>query len=531
MLVDGFTRQDPGYIDNPVRGVDGLNKSHTYGAHVAFLWHPSDALSFKLGAFFQRSTGDGTNDVDVLPGLGPYDQNYIAGSGHFERTSQLYNGTLKYQFGAFELTSVTGYIWTGFHDVVDSSSRGLAAFAQYGIPGTDFNGFGQPGLLVPESAHSSSFSQEIRLTTRIGSVVDVLVGGFYNYAFGLFGENFLSANPVSGEVAGNFGYVGFAGAARSYAAFGNLTFHLTDQFQVQVGARQAYDHSYNYGTVFAGVLNSLYGFPTNDPTISPAPSGKCDKLTFLISPQYKFSRDMMVYARVASGYAPGAANPSVNGIPPVSKPDTVMNYEVGAKADLLDHKWSLDASVYHIEHEDIQQGLYSDEAKIFYVGNSGAASSDGVELSTEVRPATGLHVTGWASWNRSKLKDIPASTDLASYEGQELPFSPRFSANLSIEQLFPLGESITGFAGAGVTYIGSRRDAFIGGGQDRLVFPAYAKTDLHVGTNYGDWTARLYANNVTNRRGIINGGPSTLIPYSFYYITPRLIGLQISRKF
>jgi hypothetical protein len=36
---------------------------------------------------------------------------------------------------------------------------------------------------------------------------------------------------------------------------------------------------------------------------------------------------------------------------------------------------------------------------------------------------------------------------------------------------------------------------------------------------------------VANKRGIINGGPSTLIPYAYYYITPRLIGLQFTRDF
>jgi outer membrane receptor protein involved in Fe transport len=488
-------------------------------------------LSWKLGAFVQQSRGGGTDDVDLGPGLGPYDQNYVAGAGPFQRESQLYTSSLKYKVGTFELTSVTGFIWTGFHDSFDGTTDGLVPYAEYGIPGTGFNGFGEAGLVQPETAHSSSFSQEIRASTQIGQIVDVLLGGFYNYAYGVYGQNLLSTNPATGAVAGDFSFIGFGSAARSYAGFANLTFHVTDQFQVQVGGRQEYDYTYSYGTDFAGPGNPEFGIATPALTVLPAPNGRSQKFTYLVTPQYKFSPDFMVYARVATGYAPGQANPSDPGIPPDSKPDTVIDYEVGTKADLLDHRLTFDASVYHIKHDNIQQGLFSEEAKLYYYGNSGSARSDGLELSSELRPVTGLSVAGWVAFNESKLTDIPASSGLATYLGQALPFSPKWSGNLSIDQDFPVGASVTGFAGAAVTYLGSREDAFTGGGQDRLVFPAYTKTDLHAGAKYGDWTVRLYANNVTNRRGIINGGPSTLIPNSYYFITPRVIGLQVTRKF
>jgi outer membrane receptor protein involved in Fe transport len=466
----------------------------------------------------------------VEPGLGPYDQNYVAGVGPYLRESQLYDATVKYKVGTFELTSVTGFVWTGFKDTFDGTTSGLVPYAQFGIPGTGFNGFGQAGMATPETAHSTSLSQEFRLSTQIGQFMDVLVGGFYNYAYGEFGENLLSTNPTTGAVAGDFVFVGFGSAARSYAAFVNLNFHFTDQFGVQVGGRQEYDRTYSYGTTFAGPGNPIFGIPTAAPTVLPSPNGKSQKFTYLVTPQYKFSRDVMVYARVASGYGPGQANPVDAGIPPTSKPDTVIDYEVGTKIDLLDHKWSVDASVYHIKHDDIQQGLFSEQAQIYYTGNAGSARSDGLELSTEVRPVTGLRVSAWVAWNESKLS-IPASSALADYEGQELPFSPKWSGNLSIDQDFPVAASVTGFAGASVTYLGRRRDAFTGGGQNRLVFPAYTETDVHGGINYGDWTARLYVNNATNRRGLINGGPSTLIPDSYYYITPRTVGLRVSKKF
>jgi iron complex outermembrane receptor protein len=198
----------------------------------------------------------------------------------------------------------------------------------------------------------------------------------------------------------------------------------------------------------------------------------------------------------------------------------VTDYEVGTKVQFFDRKLSFDASVYHIKHDDIQAGIFSEEAKIYYSGNAGSARSDGIELSTELRPITGLLVASWVAFNDSKVS-IPPSSALAYANGGPLGLSPKWSGNLSLDQDFPVGASVTGFAGAAVTYIGNRSQAF----------PAYTRADLHAGINYGDWTTRLYINNAANRLGLINGGPSTLIADSYYYITPRTIGVNVSRKF
>ena len=42
--------------------------------------------------------------------------------------------------------------------------------------------------------------------------------------------------------------------------------------------------------------------------------------------------------------------------------------------------------------------------------------ANGVELSADLRPVTGLHLSGWVAWNESKLTDVPASSGLAARE-------------------------------------------------------------------------------------------------------------------
>src|SRR5581483_7377238 len=98
--ASAFTREDPGYIDNPILGIRGVNKTVAYGAHLALLWRPSDAFSLKISALAQQTKAGGSSDVDIsalasapevgypLPPLGDLQQDYIPGAGQFRTEVQ-----------------------------------------------------------------------------------------------------------------------------------------------------------------------------------------------------------------------------------------------------------------------------------------------------------------------------------------------------------------------------------------------------------------------------------------------------------
>jgi len=84
MRASAFTRQDSGYIDNPVLGVNGVNEDHVSGGRLALLWRPWDNMSAKFSALYQDFKGDGQNDVDMptagypqTTGLSGLQQNYL----------------------------------------------------------------------------------------------------------------------------------------------------------------------------------------------------------------------------------------------------------------------------------------------------------------------------------------------------------------------------------------------------------------------------------------------------------------------
>ena len=80
--------------------------------------------------------------------------------------------------------------------------------------------------------------------------------------------------------------------------------------------------------------------------------------------------------------------------------------------------------------------------------------------------------------------------------------------------------------------MGARLGSFAaaGGPPDRQVYPACARTDLRVGARFDSWTLNLFVNNVTDRRGLLQGGLGYTPPFAFQYITPRTAGLSAVKR-
>jgi outer membrane receptor protein involved in Fe transport len=242
----------------------------------------------------------------------------------------------------------------------------------------------------------------------------------------------------------------------------------------------------------------------------------------------------MLYARFASGYRPGGTNLGAPGAPPTYAPDKTQNYEVGVKGDFLDHRLSVDASLYYISWKDLQMQLFLPNS-LTYEANGSGAKSEGLEISLQSRPLSGLTLSGWFAYDNAVLTQaFPANGPAYGVPGTRLPNSSRFSGNLSVEQVFPLGTSATGFVGAMASYMGDREGLFTGSPgvpAPRQLYPAYTKTDVRAGVKYDAWTVNLYATNVFDKRGLIAGGLGYFLPTAFTTIPPRTVGVSVSKVF
>jgi iron complex outermembrane receptor protein len=534
MRASGFYRTDPGHIDNPVLGINGINRDDAYGAHVSALWRPSGDYSVKLSALWQRIKAFGSSDVDIQTdgypqtyALRGFQQSYLPGVGGFERTFQAYSATVSGKFGGATLTSVTGYNINEYRDSWDASFLlGPVAQAVYGPTVT-----GSPAI---DDNRTGKFSQEMRLSGHASGWFDWLLGGFYTYENSKYTVDYRAA-LASGDVVGDGATIYFPTTYREYAAFADLTVHFTDQFDVQVGGRESEIHqtfSQIETGAFAPVLTGL-----NPPVITQEQGASSNAFTYLLTPRFKVSKDLMLYARLASGYRAGGVNPQVGGpngsVPAKYDPDKTRNYEIGAKGDFWGHRLTFDSSLYYIDWRDIQVTEFANGYG--YVANASNAKSQGAELSITLAPVAGLKLSAWGAWDNAVLKSpLPATATVYGAAGDRLPYNPRFSGGFSIDDRFPLTPRVSGFAGTTISYVGDREGEFTSAPPvppGRQNYPSYTRTDLRAGVYVDSWSISLYVNNLTDRRGVLAGGIGSFPPFAFTYIQPRAMGISVTKTF
>jgi iron complex outermembrane recepter protein len=525
--ASAFTHEDPGYINNPVLHVDGINEERVSGGRVAAKWQPSDSFSVLVSALYQETKGDGANDVErptpgypQTTGLGDLQQNDLVGTGWYDRVAEAYSAVLTAKFGQATLTSLTGFGSDYFRDSFDGSyGTGPLTEALYG---PDYS-----GANVLNRSRVNKVTEELRLATPMTSYVDWLVGVYYTHEDSAFSEDILGVNPSNAAVGGTALYISFPSTYDEYAGFANATIHFTDAFDIQLGGRES--------KIEQGINETEQGDLLHGATLSiPSPDADATSFTYLVTPQYKFTPDLMVYARLASGFRPGGVNVQAlpgAGTPADYGPDKTQNYEIGIKSEFLDHKLTVDASIYRINWKDIQIQLENPQTLGDYTTNGGEAKSQGLELEFQARPITGLTVQGWVAWDDAVLtEDFPADSTAYGKAGDRLPGSSRFSANLGADQGFPLWAQWDASVGATVSYVGDRLGVFMPTSV-RQDLPAYTRTDLRAAVTHDTWAINAALTNVTDARGILSGGLGAFPPFGFYVIQPRTFSLSVAKKF
>ena len=524
--VSGFSREEPGYIENIQNGQRAVNRIDVDGGYFAALWRPSETFSAKLSALLQDNTGHGASTADNS--LGILQQMALPGSGTYRDSVQLYTLNLTARYDDFDLKSISGYSVHTIHDDEDAS-YGFGPLFESGIPGTGFNGYGVSGSAFIDNVATRKFSEEIRLSSS-NRWLSSLFGVFYTREESRFAQDNYAENAANGAVVATFLTATWPTSYEEYAGFANLTFHLTNRFDVQLGGRESQNRQ-TYSEVDSGPYALL--FEGTDPLINPQVTTKDNSFTYLVTPRYEVSQDLMLYARLTSGYRPGGPNPTCTAfdVPCHFGPDSTRDYELGVKGQAMAETFSYDVSIYDIEWKNIQTQVLAPCNCVTIFTNAGGARSKGAELSTEWRPLSRTLVSASIALNDAVLTQaFPATSLIAAAPGDRLPNSSRFTANSSVEQTFPLADSLTGIVGGTLSYVGNRETLFVGAGQTRDQMPGYAEANLHVGLKHGSWQLNSYANNVANRRGILNDSSVPGFPF-IQYIVPRTVGLSVWKTF
>jgi len=91
------------------------------------------------------------------------------------------------------------------------------------------------------------------------------------------------------------------------------------------------------------------------------------------------------------------------------------------------------------------------------------------------------------------------------------------------------------FVGGSLSYVGDRLGGAQYTGTPRAHLPAYAQMDLHAGLKYQTWTITAFVKNVTDKRGVLDGGVDYQYifpdPNTYTFIQPRTVGLNLAKTF
>lgn len=526
--LSGSTRLDPGYIDvpsfisDPDHGKRGINETQASGAWISALWKPSELLSAKFSALFQHNDTRGASMTDIT--LGDLQARTTRQPGRSRDTIQLYSATVNAKLGKWNLTSVTGY-----------SIRRYAPFADGGDPPwlPTVSTFGVPNISFDYTQPTKKFTQEVRFSAPLGDRLDWLIGGFYNDENSPAYEFITARDAYTGDSVGSWLHLETPATFKEYAAFTNLTVHVTSRFDVDIGGRES-KNKQTYSSVGTGPwYPTLLLLPS--PQVIPEKRSEDSSFTYVFAPRFRISDDASIYARMASGYRPGGPNsiPGSVNVPQTYGPDKTISYETGLKGSFIDHTVAFDASIYYIDWKDIQIAVYDPLTLTQYNTNASRARSQGVEVSMEWRPASFFKIAGSFAYSDAELTEgFPIDSPVSGAPGDRLPFSGRLSGNISVSSEFPISSNVDGFAGASISYVDDRTGSFRTTGAPRAEYPAYSQVDINGGARFGEWTTNIFVNNVTNRRGVLNGGADGFPGInSYYFILPRTIGWSISKDF
>ena len=523
----------PGYIDDVQTGTKDDNAVTQQGARLGLLWTPNDKLRVELNAIYQRVDANGLDEVALDPTtLRPLtgelqDNSYVAQPFHKDIT--LLSGRATYDFGFADLTSVTSYEDSNLKQVTDTTR----------VFGPLVTAIGGPDpTLAPENQtiQLQKYTEEVRLASKPSTTFEWLLGGFVTYEHTSLFQNVPLEN-ADGTTITPFASPALGGATvysplalisvpsiyREYAAFGDVTFHLTPQLDLQGGLRYSYN-SQNFGQVTAGSLEA----PENATGHSSQ-----GVVTFSVSPSYRITSDVNAYVRIASGYQPGGPNVALPGVPPTVAADTLTNYEVGLKTQFFDHRGTFNIAAFYDTWNNIQVTALS-AASISYVANGGQAKSEGVEAVGSLVPVPGLTIGGTFDYTYAVFTGTVPS--IGAVDGSPLPQTPRYSGSVQASYRHAFINDWTYQFGGGLRLQGSRYSAV---NYTSLLYrePAYGALDLNASVQNDRYTVRLYVKNVTDARTYDAYGASlsaltgTPPQVSGILIQPRTIGLAVDAKF
>ncbi len=548
LRVTGGYKHDGGFVRNLITGDKVAGGSRTYNIRGKLRWKPGNADIILGGQFYDTRAylsslvALARNDDTcfacnlapgvVRPSVGFYETQAVSTIQPVRTRYYGANLSMTFDMGNFTLSSVTTFRQ---QKTADSSSD------------QDYTPLPLFEFAVPRSG-GKSYTQDLQVSSKLEGKFNYLFGlsylhdkGFFNPAFlgNFFGGDF---NPATAA--------GFKNTAttKSYAAFLEGYYNLTDELKVTVGGRYTYEDRSGRGETNAK-LAAAFGLPG-------AFSFDLHTSQRAFTPRFVLAWDngpTNIYYSFTRGFkAGGFPGPYAAPVAPV-QPEKIFSHEIGIKQSFLNNRAHLNTAVFYAKNKNQQVQTLDLNSGGTLTGNAGAMENYGVEAEAQITPINGLKLGLSGSWQHARYKPFhnaalvcynpalntptapgatlfPCPIDLS---GTVPPFAAEWSGSVNASYNFAVGSWTAQLAGL-ATYR-SAIDFLPGaGGQlradhDNQLFLVNASG--YVSPPGENLRVGFYANNVFNKA--YPAYVQTAQPYGVYYnaARPRTYGLRLEYAF
>ena len=404
-----------------------------------------------------------------------------------------------------------------------------------------------------EPRERKSNSTEVRFATTLDSPVNFVVGAFRQQtsmnlavdvlttdAMGLATGPFSSANSADALTYPGVGDTFFGRTdhkeTQQWAGFGQASWKITDRWTAEAGARYFTENLTGYQVQ----THPFGGFPPGSPTNVPIydPNESFNKVTWMGNLSYRFGPQALLYATVATGFRSGGLNSLSEPFEPVPKayaPDSLTNYELGVKGNLLRGYLQYQVDGYLIHWNNMQVQLTTPDGAFVYQGNAGTAEVKGAEFDFKARPVRYLTASVAGSYQDAYLTQGASALQkqlnpTLGVTGDKIPNVPDFQFNVMLDYTRPLVGNWIGSVGMNLSYRGAV-NSYFASNPFNLPLKAYTLTNLRAGVIYRRWSVTLFAHNVTNERAQVSAINSTQDPHALLTVQPRTVGITVTRRF
>lgn len=576
LRVVGWYRKDAGYIDNipgsrtyPTSGItqnnaafveENYNDVDTYGARVALgidldeSWTIRPTVMGQVteanGVFAQERSSAVNDELQVVQ----YNPEYS--KDEWIQAALTIEGKL----GSWDMVAAGGYLWREDEVFQDYSDYAYFYDALYGYGAYFYDNnydLVSPNQYIEGADKYRRWFGELRVSSPAENRWRVIAGLFAQRQSHLIEQNYIIDDIIDMFVVpgteSDIWLTKQRRVDRDYAAFGELSFDITDQLTLTGGVRvYNYKNSlvgfFGYAEAFSGDREDPLGTPgvivrdgtgvagcgvldgpVRPPVVAGSPCTNLDKETsdtdFIhkLNLTYKINPDALVYATWSRGFRPGGINR--RGTLPPYGADELDNYEIGWKTQFGPLRFN--GSIYQQDWDGIQLSFLGPNG-LTEIRNAGIARIRGVELDFGYRQG-GFTLNLNGSYNDAEIRrdfcqfavaanpfdctlsapdsqtdgDLdPEPNSVLAPRGTRLPLTPKFKGNAIARYEFPLSGMWDAHVQGALSHIGSRRSDLRN--LENAIkgrFPAYTTFDFSVGADNGTYRVELFATNLFDSLG------------------------------